>query len=220
MNAQTYIVRSKQLASLPICCDYLIRWTLRHSSHESFSVFIRHICSFFSPSPFFPCRMNSKNFVKYKNGTGGAYTPEFHKLMGTTPWIQVKRLLVKTPAAPGGTEDRSAPSEGDVVTVFSQFGEVVDIRFVRHRTTGKILGAAFIQFADYRSGIAASDAMNSDSANGEEIYLSSAYEGGPGVAVERCEEQEVVTQALPAEDGYARWVQRQSELAAAVTRDS
>lgn len=51
-------------------------------------------------------------------------------------------------------------TEGDVVIVFSQFGEIVDVNVVRDRGTGKSKGFAFICYEDQRSTIIAVDNMN------------------------------------------------------------
>lgn len=51
-------------------------------------------------------------------------------------------------------------TEGDVVIVFSQFGEVVDVNVVRDRATGKSKGFAFVCYEDQRSTILAVDNMN------------------------------------------------------------
>ncbi|CAK9024228.1 unnamed protein product [Durusdinium trenchii] len=51
-------------------------------------------------------------------------------------------------------------TEGDVVIVFSQFGEVVDCHLVRDRSTGKSKGFAFVCFDDQRSTVLAVDNMN------------------------------------------------------------
>lgn len=42
-------------------------------------------------------------------------------------------------------------SEGDVVTIFSQFGEPVFINLVRDKETGKSKGFAFLKYEDQRS---------------------------------------------------------------------
>jgi len=42
-------------------------------------------------------------------------------------------------------------SEGDVVTVFSQFGEPTFVKLVRDKTTGKSRGFAFLKYEDQRS---------------------------------------------------------------------
>ena len=51
-------------------------------------------------------------------------------------------------------------NEGDIVTVFSQYGEVVDCRLVRDRETGKSRGFAFLAYEDQRSTILAVDNFN------------------------------------------------------------
>jgi RNA-binding motif protein, X-linked 2 len=51
-------------------------------------------------------------------------------------------------------------NEGDVVTVFSQCGEIVDCNLVRDTETGESKGFAFIGFADQRSTVLAVDNLN------------------------------------------------------------
>ena len=51
-------------------------------------------------------------------------------------------------------------TEGDVICVFSQFGEVVDCNLVRDRQTGKSRGFAFLAYEDQRSCVLAIDNMN------------------------------------------------------------
>lgn len=51
-------------------------------------------------------------------------------------------------------------SEGDVVCVFSQYGEIVNINMVRDKKTGKIKGFAFICYEDQRSTVLAVDNLN------------------------------------------------------------
>lgn len=51
-------------------------------------------------------------------------------------------------------------TEGDVVIVFSQFGEIVDCHLVRDKTSGKSKGFAFICYDDQRSTVLAVDNMN------------------------------------------------------------
>ncbi|POM66655.1 U2 snRNP component IST3 [Phytophthora palmivora] len=52
-------------------------------------------------------------------------------------------------------------SEGDVLCVLSQFGEIEDIHLVRDGKTGKSKGFAFIKYEDQRSTILAVDNLNS-----------------------------------------------------------
>ena len=51
-------------------------------------------------------------------------------------------------------------SEGDLLVVMSQFGEIVDVRLVRDRETGKSKGFAYVTYEDQRSTILAVDNMN------------------------------------------------------------
>src|ERR1700712_2229983 len=50
-------------------------------------------------------------------------------------------------------------SEGDVITIFSQFGEPTYINLVRDRETGKSRGFAFLKYEDQRSTDLAVDNM-------------------------------------------------------------
>ncbi|KAJ2705538.1 RNA-binding protein Cwf29 [Coemansia sp. IMI 203386] len=51
-------------------------------------------------------------------------------------------------------------TEGDVICIFSQFGEIVNINLVRDKDTGKSKGYAFLQYEDQRSTVLAVDNLN------------------------------------------------------------
>lgn len=51
-------------------------------------------------------------------------------------------------------------TEGDVITIFSQFGEPVNINLVRDKDTGKTKGYGFICYEDQRSTVLAVDNLN------------------------------------------------------------
>ncbi|KAL3308883.1 RNA-binding motif protein, X-linked 2, partial [Cichlidogyrus casuarinus] len=51
-------------------------------------------------------------------------------------------------------------TEGDIICVFSQYGEIVNINLVRDRKTGKSKGFCFICYEDQRSTILATDNLN------------------------------------------------------------
>eukprot|EP00808_Paulinella_micropora_P018023 g37145.t1 len=51
-------------------------------------------------------------------------------------------------------------SEGDLLAVFSQYGEIVDLNLCRNKETGKSMGFAFLAYEDQRSTILAVDNMN------------------------------------------------------------
>eukprot|EP00405_Crypthecodinium_cohnii_P017213 CAMPEP_0206458988 /NCGR_PEP_ID=MMETSP0324_2-20121206/23908_1 /ASSEMBLY_ACC=CAM_ASM_000836 /TAXON_ID=2866 /ORGANISM="Crypthecodinium cohnii, Strain Seligo" /LENGTH=278 /DNA_ID=CAMNT_0053930453 /DNA_START=36 /DNA_END=872 /DNA_ORIENTATION=+ len=51
-------------------------------------------------------------------------------------------------------------SEGDVVIMFSQFGEVIDVNMIRDKATGKSKGFCFVCYEDQSSTVLAVDNMN------------------------------------------------------------
>lgn len=51
-------------------------------------------------------------------------------------------------------------SEGDVICIFSQYGEIVNINLVRDKKTGKQKGFGFLCYEDQRSTILAVDNLN------------------------------------------------------------
>ncbi|KAK0086338.1 hypothetical protein PV325_003345 [Microctonus aethiopoides] len=51
-------------------------------------------------------------------------------------------------------------TEGDVITIFSQYGEPVNINLIRDKDTGKQKGYGFLCYEDQRSTILAVDNLN------------------------------------------------------------
>jgi len=51
-------------------------------------------------------------------------------------------------------------TEGDIISVFSQYGEIVNINLVRDKDSGKSKGFCFICYEDQRSSILAVDNLN------------------------------------------------------------
>ena len=51
-------------------------------------------------------------------------------------------------------------TEGDVITIFSQYGEIMDIHLPRDKDTGKKRGFGFLMYADQRSTVLAVDNLN------------------------------------------------------------
>jgi RNA-binding motif protein, X-linked 2 len=62
-------------------------------------------------------------------------------------------------------------TEGDVICVFSQFGEILDINLVRDRETGKSKGFAFLKYDDQRSTVLAVDNFNGASLLGRTLRV-------------------------------------------------
>ena len=61
-------------------------------------------------------------------------------------------------------------SEGDIIVIFSQFGEIVDVNMPRDKDTGKPKGFAFIAYEDQRSTVLAVDNFNGAILNKEEDF--------------------------------------------------
>ncbi|WRT70331.1 uncharacterized protein IL334_007329 [Kwoniella shivajii] len=51
-------------------------------------------------------------------------------------------------------------TEGDILTIFSQWGEIIDINLPRDKETGKAKGFCFLMYEDQRSTVLAVDNMN------------------------------------------------------------
>ena len=147
--------------------------------------------------------MQQRGKFKDSSGMHGAYTSQYHDLFKRSPWIVAKHIP-------------TALTEGDVATVFSQFGEVNDVRFVRHRSRGDFLGVAYVEFADVRSAALAADNMNSGpgggGVSGKQVFIlpqpTPAQDAQHrGLFVDRCEPHEVPARPDDAET-YAKWYSR------------
>lgn len=62
-------------------------------------------------------------------------------------------------------------TEGDVLCVFSQYGEIVSVNLVRDKKTGKTKGYGFLCYEDQRSAILAVDNLNSIKLGGRTIRV-------------------------------------------------
>ncbi|KAK4764786.1 hypothetical protein SAY86_025876 [Trapa natans] len=62
-------------------------------------------------------------------------------------------------------------TEGDLLTVFAQYGEVVDVNLVRDKGTGKSKGFAFLAYEDQRSTNLAVDNLNGGTVAGRIIRV-------------------------------------------------
>ncbi|KAL8225152.1 hypothetical protein R6Q57_017709 [Mikania cordata] len=51
-------------------------------------------------------------------------------------------------------------TEGDLLAIFAQYGEIVDVNLVRDKSTGKSKGFAFVAYEDQRSTVLAVDNLN------------------------------------------------------------
>ena len=67
-------------------------------------------------------------------------------------------------------------TEGDLVIVFSQYGEIIDCRIVRDKETGKSKGFCYICYEDQRSTILAVDNLNGIKIGGKLILVDHVEE--------------------------------------------
>ncbi|KAL3750549.1 hypothetical protein ACJRO7_011536 [Eucalyptus globulus] len=94
-------------------------------------------------------------------------------------------------------------TEGDLLAVFAQYGEIVDVNLVRDKGTGKSKGFAFIAYEDQRSTNLAVDNLNGASILGRIVRVDhvSNYK-------KKEEEDEEEEQRKRAERGVCRAFQR------------
>jgi len=67
-------------------------------------------------------------------------------------------------------------SEGDIITVFSQYGEIVSINLIRDKETGKSKGFAFLCYEDQRSTVLAVDNLNGSKVCGRQLRVDHVEE--------------------------------------------
>lgn len=79
-------------------------------------------------------------------GTAGSVS-SWHNMYKDSAWIFIGGLNYEL-------------NEGDIITVFSQYGEIVNVNLVRDKATGKSKGFAFVCYEDQRSTILAVDNLN------------------------------------------------------------
>ena len=66
-------------------------------------------------------------------------------------------------------------TEGDILTVFSQFGIPTDIYLVRDRDTGDSRGFAYLQYEDQRSTVLAVDNLNGAKVGGRALQVDHTW---------------------------------------------
>ncbi|CAE6391484.1 unnamed protein product [Rhizoctonia solani] len=90
-------------------------------------------------------------------------------------------------------------TEGDVITVFSQYGEVMDVNLPRDKTTGKQRGFGFLMYEDQRSTVLAVDNLNGAQVLGRTLRVDHVQNyKQPKVKGEDGEMEEAVEQSLNA----------------------
>ncbi|KJH43667.1 hypothetical protein DICVIV_10311 [Dictyocaulus viviparus] len=90
---------------------------------------------------------NKLNERELKLGIAGDLRKSWHQKYKDSAWIYIGGLPYDL-------------TEGDIITVFSQFGEVININLLRHADTGKSRGFCFLCYEDQRSTVLAVDNLN------------------------------------------------------------
>ncbi|AFZ80363.1 hypothetical protein BEWA_032160 [Theileria equi strain WA] len=87
----------------------------------------------------------------------------------------------------GGLDKRM--TEGDIIIVFSQFGEPIDINLKRNGKTGESLGYCFLGYKDQRSTILAVDNFNGSTLLGRRIRVDHVLDyKAPVIYEDECDE--------------------------------
>lgn len=90
-------------------------------------------------------RINANEFAS--GIIGGIVKGSWHEKYRDSAWVYIGGMTFEL-------------SEGDILCVMSQWGEVEDINLVRDKATNKSLGYAFVKYEDQRSTILAVDNFN------------------------------------------------------------
>lgn len=99
-----------------------------------------------------------KNVLKLsENDLKGGSKSSWHDQYRNSAWIFVGGLPYDL-------------TEGDVIAVFSQYGEIVNINLVRDKATGKQKGFCFLCYEDQRSTILAVDNLNGIKVNEKILF--------------------------------------------------
>ncbi|CAF3285369.1 unnamed protein product [Rotaria socialis] len=101
--------------------------------------------------------LNQLNEKELQSGSANT-NKSWHHVYRESAWIYV-----------GGLDFNL--TEGDIVCVFSQWGEIVNMNLLRDKKTGKSKGFAFICYEDQRSTILAVDNFNGVSLAGRSIRV-------------------------------------------------
>uniref|UniRef100_A0A182PPW5 RRM domain-containing protein n=1 Tax=Anopheles epiroticus TaxID=199890 RepID=A0A182PPW5_9DIPT len=80
-------------------------------------------------------------------------------------------------------------TEGDVLCVFSQYGEIVNVNLVRDKATGKSKGFGFICYEDQRSTVLAVDNLNGIKLVGKTIRVDHVQDYRPPKETDKTDDE-------------------------------
>lgn len=106
---------------------------------------------------------NIQNLNKRELDLGIPFSQSWHQQYKESAWIFI-----------GGLDYDL--TEGDIICVFSQYGEVVNINLIRDQKTGKSKGFAFLCYEDQRSTVLSVDNLNSIKLCGRTIRVDHVEE--------------------------------------------
>nr|CAB3265487.1 RNA-binding motif protein, X-linked 2 [Phallusia mammillata] len=101
--------------------------------------------------------LNEVNAKELRLGVTGTKS-SWHNQYKDSAWVYVGSLPYEL-------------SEGDVICVLSQYGEIMNINMIRDKKTGKSKGFAFVCYEDQRSTILAVDNLNGTKIKGRQIRV-------------------------------------------------
>jgi len=103
------------------------------------------------------------NARELEAGVWGGTGKSWHDEYSDSAWVHVGNLSYEL-------------SEGDVICVMSQWGEIEDINLIRDKDTNKSLGYAFIKYEDQRSTILAVDNFNGTELLGKTMRVDHVHQ--------------------------------------------
>jgi RNA-binding motif protein, X-linked 2 len=103
------------------------------------------------------------NEEELRRGIDGSSSASWHATYSNSAWIYVGGLDIVL-------------TEGDVLCVLSQYGEIEEIDMIRDEVTGKSKGFCFLKYEDARSAILAVDNMNGITLLGKTLRIDHKLE--------------------------------------------
>eukprot|EP00511_Aplanochytrium_stocchinoi_P005744 CAMPEP_0204836006 /NCGR_PEP_ID=MMETSP1346-20131115/24198_1 /ASSEMBLY_ACC=CAM_ASM_000771 /TAXON_ID=215587 /ORGANISM="Aplanochytrium stocchinoi, Strain GSBS06" /LENGTH=212 /DNA_ID=CAMNT_0051970463 /DNA_START=95 /DNA_END=733 /DNA_ORIENTATION=- len=129
------------------------------------------------------------NAAEQKRGITGLNS-SWHNDYKDTSWVFVGSLPKKL-------------TEGDIICVFSQWGEIEDIHLVRDEDTGESKGFAFIKYEDWRSTVLAVDNFNGTSLLGRVLRVDHSRYERPKLKKDEEEQLSLLDKAALQQPGHA-----------------
>lgn len=128
--------------------------------------------------------------MKKIHKTDLSFDSSWHNDYKDTSWIYIGNFSYKL-------------SEGDVLAVFSQYGEVEDINLIRDEETGKSKGFGFLKYEDWRSTVLAVDNLGGFELLERKLKVEHARYERPKLKKNEEEKLTLLDKAKMQQPGYA-----------------